>query len=131
MIVLTFKPQFAPKVRDGSKKQTIRPERRRPVRIGDKVSLRMWSGLPYRSPQTILLRSVISQVLPIEFKANEFILTLPPAQVGGPPSFHQVNSCFDISDFAKADGFDSWDDMVKWFSKTHGLPFLGTLIKWI
>ena len=31
---------------------------------------------------------------------------------------------------AKADGFGSWEEMLDWFEKTHGLPFEGLLIRW-
>lgn len=89
--------------------------------VGDKVSLRMWSGLPYRSPQTILLESVISEIS--EVLIEEDLLSIRTADGSYPPTSKE--------EFSKADGFDSWDDMVKWFSKTHGLPFLGALIKWI
>lgn len=29
-----------------------------------------------------------------------------------------------------ADGFNSFDDMLQWFFKMHGVPFAGVLIKW-
>jgi hypothetical protein len=32
--------------------------------------------------------------------------------------------------FAQADGFSNWQEMVDWFSATHGLPFVGYLIMW-
>lgn len=36
----------------------------------------------------------------------------------------------DHDDFARADGFKDYDDMMGWFEKTHGLPFYGWLIAW-
>jgi hypothetical protein len=51
MKVLMFQPRFAPLVEAGTKTQTIRPVRRRPIVVGDELSLRAWTGLPYRSPQ--------------------------------------------------------------------------------
>ena len=34
-----------------------------------------------------------------------------------------------LEEFAQADGFDSWAEMLGWFEKTHGLPFIGRLIR--
>ena len=49
MAVIMFKPQFVPLVENGSKRQTIRPPRKRPIKVGDKLSLRCWEGVAYRS----------------------------------------------------------------------------------
>lgn len=35
-----------------------------------------------------------------------------------------------LDEFAKADGFTDWNDLIEWFSSTHELPFKGALIKW-
>lgn len=36
----------------------------------------------------------------------------------------------DLDNFAKADGFESFEDMKYWFRYTHGLPFIGRLTQW-
>ena len=54
MRVRTFKPQFAPLVKAGTKRQTIRPMPKRERDIpkeGDLESWREWTGKPYRSKQ--------------------------------------------------------------------------------
>lgn len=33
-------------------------------------------------------------------------------------------------ELASNDGFKNYYEMAEWFSKTHGLPFTGQLIKW-
>jgi len=40
MIVRLFKPQFAPKVASGEKRQTVRPTPKRIPYLGDRISLR-------------------------------------------------------------------------------------------
>jgi hypothetical protein len=35
-----------------------------------------------------------------------------------------------LNAFAQSDGFTDWQEMVEWFSATHGLPFIGHLIMW-
>lgn len=51
--VRMFKPQFAPLVESGKKLQTVRPTPKRMPKPGDKISLREWTGLPYRSNAVI------------------------------------------------------------------------------
>ena len=43
-----------------------------------------------------------------------------------PPELHQ-----NLEDWARMDGFASWPEMRDWFDQTHGLPFTGTLIRWL
>lgn len=109
-----FQAQFAPLVQAGLKTQTIRPFRKRPLRLGERLSLRRWSGLPYRSKQ-------------VELGMGE-VTFLCHITIG----HHQVVVTQDIStdEIWKSDGFDSWEAMEQWFAQTHGLPFSGTLIRW-
>ena len=109
MIVKTFKPQFAPKVYDGTKGQTCRqwPRRRdgtvdqrllpKPYR---QLSLRQWTGRPYGSPQRVL-RDTVAKRLAAVVVSDEGVCvqgrTLPPGEREA---------------FAKADGFHSFADML-------------------
>lgn len=54
MRVLMFKEQFAEAVKSGTKLQTIRPPRKRPINVNDVLSLRKWTGRPYASKQQCL-----------------------------------------------------------------------------
>lgn len=47
--VRMFKPHFALLVESGAKAQTVRPTPKRMPKPGDRISLRCWSGAPYRS----------------------------------------------------------------------------------
>lgn len=119
MKVLMFKPQFAEAVEAGTKRQTVRPRRKNPIEPGDELSLRKWTGLPYRSPQILLRTAICAIVRDITITRHGFAIidgiVMPDAEQ---------------EEFARADGFTDSDTMVKWFKETHGLPFHGTLIKW-
>jgi hypothetical protein len=115
-IVLMCQARFRAAILDGSKPHSIRG--RRGVRVGDLISLREWTGKPYRSKQRILREETCLSVLPICVGGDGILLgrgrliTLP----------HRL---------AKADGFADWPEMRAWFSQTHGLPFYGNLIRWL
>ncbi len=126
--VLIFSARFADAVAECTKRQTIRPVRKRPIKAGHALVLYAWTGKPYRSKQRRLY-----PVARICKEASEITIasgTIGGAQVecihinGRELTFQQAQ------DFAKADGFINAADMVDWFKKTHGLPFTGTLIKW-
>ena len=110
-----FKPQFAALVESGAKQQTVRPTPKRLPKAGDRISLRMWTGKPYRSKQRILRDAMISEVASCEIYSSD-------VYVGGYPQPRD--------EFAVADGFANYEELCKWFQSVHGLPFSGILIKW-
>lgn len=118
MTVIMFQPRFAPMVADGSKQQTVRPPRKRPIKVGDKVSLRKWAARPYGSPQIVLRESVCAGTAPIMIAQDGIVLD-------GVAILGQ-----DLDRFAVADGFRDWNDLLAWFSDTHALPLHGILIRW-
>ena len=112
MPVILFQPRFHDAVRSGTKRQTIRLPRKRPIRPGDPLSLRAWSGKPYRSKQTIL----------------GFGVCMAADQI-------TIDLYFDDDAEAKRDGFDDAREMIDWFIDNHGMPtptqpFVGTRIVW-
>lgn len=104
---LLFQPQFHASVCAGTKLQTIRPPRQRPIQPGDTLSLRAWTGLPYGSRQRELARGVCVAADPIEI---------------GPD--------FRDDEEARRDGFRDALAMRDWFDVAHGLPFRGIRITW-
>ena len=119
MRVLMFKERFAPIVKSGSKRQTIRCAAR--CKVGDTLSLRCWTGLPYRSKQEILREETCSDVVPVVISRAGIQFNFPSCGLAdAQPSDAMAN----------ADGFVDWEDMVTWFEKTHKLPFHGDLIRW-
>jgi hypothetical protein len=111
-----FKPQFAEMVERGEKCQTIRPTPKRLPEPGDVISLRCWTGKPYRSKQRVLREATITKTLPV-FVTEEGV-RLCGLELHDPESF------------ARADGFEDMPALVEWFGETHGLPFEGVLICW-
>jgi hypothetical protein len=126
MPALNFQPRFAALVQRGEKRQTIRLPRRQPIRVGQMLYL--YTGL--RTKQARLLReAVCTSVGPVEITDGIHEKTAIPYD----PGILYVNGMrigFGKDAFARADGFDSWADMVAWFKSTHGLPFHGHLITW-
>jgi hypothetical protein len=113
-----FKPQFAPLVERGEKLQTVRPTPKRMPKPGDKISLRAWTGLPYRSKQRVLMESTITRVETIRISAAGIML-------GDGLLIRPLDN-----EFARADGFDHFPEMADWFQQAHGLPFEGIVIYW-
>lgn len=120
MTVLMFQKRFIAPVLAGTKRQTIRPRRKRPIPVGAALSLRHWFDKPYRSPQ-------------VEFFATECAgyidVTIRKAGVQlGTGDFVSLKPRLD--EFALADGFSCWLEMREFFMSRfgYGLPFAGTLI---
>lgn len=118
--VRTFKPQFTTLVESGHKLQTIRPVPKRRPRPGDTISLRTWSGKPYRSKQRILREAIVTGVNDILIESTGVVLWAANGAGYAP-------AC---DFFAIKDGFKSWDEMRDWFQTEHGLPFSGIVIFW-
>jgi hypothetical protein len=118
MIVLMCQEQFHGKILDGSKKHTIRGNAR--CKPGDLLSLRKWTGRPYRSKQAVLKEVICTKVTPITI-----------TQYGIYNSGEQgYISSLEQDLLAVADGFNNFYGLADFFSKTHGLPFTGFLIGW-
>lgn len=121
-----FKPRFAPLVKSGAKRQTIRPVPKRMPQIGDQESWREWTGRPYWTPQRELAKVKIIAVEKIEMRRDI------------------LGTCIQIHDiiitrqewlaingwkrFAEDDGFTSLRELFDWFAAEHGLPFNGIII---
>ncbi len=113
--VMLFKPQFAPLVECGLKCQTVRPVPKRMPHPGDRISLREWTGKPYRSKQRVLREATITSVGRCRVRASSVTVE----GVAQAPE-----------EFARADGFPSFYALADWFHHVHGLPFDGLLICW-
>lgn len=118
MIVKLFKARFAPLVAAGTKRQTVRPTPKRLAKVGDVVSLRTWTGLPYRSKQRVLRTAQLTAIWNVRITKNRIMVAgrylLKP----------------EMEAFAIADGFAGIDELLYWFEHEHGLPFKGVLYKW-
>ena len=115
MPLLNYKKQFAPLVESGEKRQTIRAMRKRPFNPGDR--LYHYTGLRTRSCRKLLESDCISA---------DKIDIIPHGTV----FINDLRRTGSMEEFAAADGFDTWEDMLEFFERTHGLPFTGQLIMW-
>lgn len=130
MRVYMFKPRFAPLVEAGTKRQTIRPKRKHPTKVGDVLSLRCWEGKPYRSKQIVLRQGdVCKEVHSVWIGLVENADHLPMVQFRLDGTVLSV-ATGESNELAKLDGFSSDVDMFVWFEIEHGLPFEGELIRW-
>ena len=137
MKVHLFQRRFARLVRQGTKRTTIRPRRKNPTRVGDALSLRAWSGKPYRSKQVTLLDGIVcAEVHGIEIlRRSDWVSpTYYESRVICRVDGNEVKSDLlregEWDRLAQADGFKHAGDMLDWFIKEHGLPFSGDLIRW-
>lgn len=119
MKVITFQQRFASLVKEGRKPHTIRPRRVNAIKPGDKLSLRQWSGRPYRSKQKKLMETTCTHVA--EFQLESYALM----KING-----QRLHLDEQESLAKVDGFKDLCEMINWFEKTHELPFNGVIIYW-
>ena len=117
--VRMFKPQFAAMVESSQKLQTVRPVPKRMPKAGDRISLRTWTGKPYRSKQRVLGVATVVKVLRCLIGHGVCIVGHKPPMT--------ADEC---DAFARADGFRDRHELRYWFEREHGLPFNGIVIYW-
>jgi hypothetical protein len=130
MVALNFQAQFADDVEDGRKRRSIRAPRKdgRNPKRGDKLQL--YTGMRQKGCRKLLdtecvrVRPVVIDHMGITLDGRKLYTGDSPAYQGGPDAEAYEN------DFARADGFGSFGEMVDWFEQTHDLPFAGLLIEW-
>lgn len=130
MVALNFKSQFADDVEDGRKRRSIRAPRKDGRNPTPGVQLQLYTGMRQRGCRK-LRDTECARVRPVEISHMGIVLDGKklyagdaPAYLGGPDA-----ESYD-GDFARADGFDNFSDMVEFFEKEHSLPFHGLLIEW-
>jgi hypothetical protein len=114
--IYMFQPRFAPMVEDGTKCNTIRLIRERMPKVGELADLRAWTGTAYRSAQRKLRMEVITGI-------ESVTLDYSGVMLGG----RQLRN---LDQFAQADGFLDWPEMLHWFNQEHSLPFDGFITTW-
>lgn len=114
MVAYNFQARFADAVERGKKRQTIRRKRANGhARPGDAVQL-------YTGMRTRACRKLADAVCEV---STYCAIREEGVTLGNHPRV-------DLDDFARADGFDGFDDMKSWFRERYGLPFIGHLVRW-
>lgn len=124
--VRMFQERFAAAVRDGKKRQTIRPMPKRIPRRGDLLRARRWIGKPFRSKQETLIEATI-------IKVETITIYLGSVEIGVGSEYRHLTIGINgdaMDGFAKADGFEDWEELHRWFCDNHELPFSGVVIYW-
>jgi hypothetical protein len=120
--LFNFKAQFAPLVESGKKCQTVRATRkdgRVPV-IGDLA--KGYTGLRTRSTR-LLVSSPIVEAGRVLIDFRESTIALKGGRL----------TAFEAAEFARADGFESFPQMLAWFREAHQEDpdyFEGFYAKW-
>lgn len=126
MRVIMFQARFEEPIQRGLKGSTIRRTAR--CKPGDELSLRVWTGKPYRSKhREIIPKRTCLAVRPVRMHGNheKLLLDLDGTVVVDPTDLHYL---------AQKEGFTSWSEMQAWFCEVHHItatnPFTGMLIEW-
>lgn len=118
MKVTMFLPRFVDPILVGTKRNTIRQNPKRPPKVGEKRSLRYWSGKPYNSKQVPFAVVEITAVVPVIIHEDG-------------PIYDGVPLCWGERDtFAQHDGFKDWPEMREHFQNAYRLPVSGLLYRW-
>lgn len=118
MNVFTFQNRFEQPILDGVKNATIRKRRRdgKPrAKDGETISLRVWSGRPYGSPQREFCRRVVKFTFPVQVSQKGFYRP-------------DLGYWLVRERMAKSLGFKNWSEARAWYEAAHGLPFDGVLV---
>lgn len=129
MPALSFKPEFVPAIDAGEKRRTIRKVRK----AGNPEPghpLQLYTGMRTKDCEKIR-DAVCTRVRPVKIDHMGVVLDGKRLIAGHEPGYvgRGDPEAYD-GDFARADGFDSFQDMADFFEKQYGLPFEGQLIEW-
>ena len=128
MPALNFQKQFVDQIVSGQKCQTIRAHRkdeRAHATVGKHLTL--YTGMRTKSCRRIG-EAVVTEIQEVTIERDGIRLDCSwlPVELYARDQHEPT-----IDEFARADGFEDFNDMRDWFEKTHGkLPFDGMLIKW-
>jgi hypothetical protein len=129
MVALNFKSEFVCAIDGGEKRRTIRQVRKTGNPEPGKP-LQLFTGMRTKACEKI--RDVTcTRVRPVEIDSLGVTLNGRHLYAGDSPAYQGGPNAEEYDgDFARADGFDSFTDMVEFFEKQYGLPFKGQLIEW-
>ena len=119
MVALNFKAQFAGPVERREKRQTVRSKAR--CRAGDKIQL--YTGMRTKSCRKLVAEDATCK--------DVTYIAVRPRNQGGLTLGDTSRFPRDIDEFARADGFDNYDEMHAFFAKQYGTEYYtGYVIRW-
>lgn len=123
MVAYSFNRRFAAQIADGSKTHTIRADRRRHARPGERLQL--FTGMRSTNCVKIIPDPLCLKVEPIRLEMDQEG-KISVVEIDGLP-------VEDVHDFALRDGFESLADMSGFWVMSHGLlrEFRGVIIGWV
>ena len=113
-----FKPRFVNPILQGIKTSTIRPEPKRPVMHGTRLSLRTWTSKPYRSKHQFIADKILISSNSIIVHRN--MVTIGNSDLGKS----------DIAALAIHEGFRDTEEFFFWFEHYNDLPLFGRIYFW-
>lgn len=117
-MLLTFsKPQFVERILNGTKKHTIRDDKKNRWKVGMKIHF--WKGNPrnVKNKPYQFATGIVSEILKIEIYPDKNKIVLPETET-------VIDKIEFLNDLAVWDGFENWDEMKTWFK----IDFKGKLI---
>lgn len=132
MVAYSFQRRFVPAILDGSKTHTLRGPRRRHAREGE--ALQLYTGMRTRQCR-LIARATCNRVFGVLLKFSEWqsfclfdLVELGPGEFKGRGRLRPIG---DPDAFARSDGFESIDEMGRWWRENHDVTsWEGFLIGW-
>lgn len=115
MPAYNFNKQFKYKILGFTKRQTIRPKRKRRTKAGDNLYLYVGQRTKHCEK---LLECICTEVKDISIYENGVSINRVMINVK------------ELEQLAKDDGFNHMGEFIEWFESYYGFPFDGEIIKW-
>ncbi len=142
MVAYSFKPFFVPQIEMGLKRQTIRSNRDRHARPGERVQL--YQGMRTKHCRKIIADQICTAVVPVEILLSDLIdaIVARVAIDGRPLLYHEIEHFARLDGFApelledslprKLRGRTARETMGRFWRDAHGdvSRFEGVLITW-
>jgi hypothetical protein len=121
MVAYSFQTQFAAPIAAGSKRQTIRADRKRHARLGE--TLQLYTGMRSRKCR-LVGRAICIGVGPVRLDFRAEVVSLWTGVTLAQPD--------ELSAYAVRDGFGDWREMVSFWRTAHpdAPAFCGVAIEW-
>lgn len=125
MVAYSFKGRFVSPIKARTKRQTIRAAgKKRHARAGD--TLQIYTGDRFHPKKVGEATCARAGVITLDFKLLEVWIDWNDGENT------MLVLLDELDDFARSDGFDSWDDLEAFWKQTHDVSnsWTGVIITW-